>query len=71
MLCGCLQLLTHVSLSYPWIVYVFRSKRTHGDCVWYTVGATVLMALVEQVVKGIVIVVVDVVGEFWAVSVLR
>ena len=47
-----------------------RSKRTPGDCVWYTVGATVLMALVEHVVQGIVIVVVDVVGEFWAVSVL-
>ena len=28
-------------------------------------------ALVEHVVKGIVIVVVDVVGELWAVSVLR
>ena len=48
-----------------------RNKRTHGDCIWYTVGATVLMALVKHVVEGIVIVVVDVVGEFWAVSVLR
>ena len=47
-----------------------RSKRTPGDCVWYTVGATVLMALVEHVVQGIVIVVVDEVGEFWAGSVL-
>ena len=36
-----------------------RNKRTHGDCVWYTVGATVLMALVKHVVEGIVIVVVD------------
>ena len=36
-----------------------RNKRTHGDCIWYTVGATVLMALVKHVVEGIVIVVVD------------
>ena len=49
----------------------FRNKRTHGDRIWYTVGATVLMALVKHVVEGIVIVVIDVVGEFWAVSVLR
>ena len=63
-LCGCLQQLTHASVGLPLGCVCLPVTSAHmglyqGDCRCYCCEA-----LVEHVVKGIVIVVVDEVGEF-------
>ena len=69
-MCGCLQQLTHASVGLPLGCVCLPVTSAHmglyqGDCHCYCYEA-----LVEHIVEGIVVVVVDEVGEFWAGSVL-
>ena len=69
-LCGCLQQLTHASVGLPLGCVCLPVTSAHmglyqGDCRCYCYET-----LVEHIVEGIVVVIVDEVGEFWAGSVL-